>query len=62
MTSVSNGKLCGGVNSNVAYKYSIVIPTCEETEFEFKIPNDFGNGGAVYIDGDYIVGSTEDIW
>jgi hypothetical protein len=29
MASVSNGKLCGGVNSNVGFRYTIIFPTCE---------------------------------
>jgi hypothetical protein len=62
MTSVSNGKLCGGVNANVGYRYTVIFPTCEETQFDFKLPTDFGNGGAVYIDGNFIVGSNKDIW
>jgi hypothetical protein len=62
MSSVSNGKLCGGVNANVAYRYTVIFPTCEETQFDFKVPTDFGKGGAVYIDGNFIVGSNKDIW
>jgi hypothetical protein len=63
MSSVSNGKLCGGVNSNVGFRYTVIFPTCENnTEIEFMVPNDFGKGGAVYIDGNFIVGSKKDIW
>ena len=62
MTSVSNGKICKGVNTNVGYRYIVIFPTCEDTTYEFDIPTDFGNGGAVFIDGEFIVGSTEDIW
>jgi hypothetical protein len=35
MNAVSNGKLCGGVNSNVGYRYTVIFPASEETEFEF---------------------------
>lgn len=62
MAQVSNGKLCGGVNKNIGYRYIAVFPTCEETKYEFKLPTDFGNGGSVYLDGEYMVGSTNDIW
>jgi hypothetical protein len=62
MNAVSNGKLCSGVNKNVGYRYTVIIPTCEKTEYEFDIPTDFGNGGAVFIDGEFVVGSDKDIW
>jgi hypothetical protein len=60
MTSVSNGKLCGGVNANVGYRYTVNFPTCEETQFDFKVPTDFGKGGAVNIYGNFILGSNKD--
>jgi hypothetical protein len=62
MTSVSNGKLCDGVNKNVAYAFTVIFSTCEKTTMKFKLPTDFGKGGAVYIDSEYVIGSNNDIW
>jgi hypothetical protein len=62
MSAVSNSKLCGGVNKNVAYRYVALFPTCKNATYEFDLPTDFGHGGAVYLDNEFMVGSTKDIW
>jgi hypothetical protein len=53
MNAVGNQALCGSVvKRNVGFYYKIIFPVGQDgQEYEFKIPNDFGHGGIVFVDG-----------
>jgi hypothetical protein len=42
MKTVSNQRLCKGVNKNIGYYYRIEFPVCGTAKYAFQIPNDFG--------------------
>ncbi len=53
MNTVSNQALCGSSQkNNIGFYYKIIFPVgMDKQNYEFKIPNDFGHGGIVFLDG-----------
>jgi hypothetical protein len=63
MAQVSNQKLCGGVNRNVGYYYKVSFPVGENgTQYNFRMPTDFGLGGVSILDGKIMKQESKDIW
>jgi hypothetical protein len=53
MKQVSNQALCGSkTRKNIGFYYKVIFPVAhDQSTYEFKIPNDFGHGGLVFLDG-----------
>lgn len=63
MTKVSNQDICNGVDKNIGYYYATTFPVAVEgTEYCFKLPTDFGNGGVVMMDGEIMKQAYESVW
>ena len=50
--------------SSLNHGYYITVPFTETTaaNFSFRLGADFGGGGAVFLDGHYLIGKTGDLW
>jgi len=53
MNAVGNQAICeSDVKNNVGFYYKIIFPVYgDKQKYEFRIPNDFGHGGIVFVDG-----------
>jgi hypothetical protein len=59
---VSNQSLFGAGASNIAFKSSIVFGVDTAGTYSFRAGVDFGNGGALFLDGQAIDLKTNDMW
>lgn len=62
---ISNQTVCGGSNSNIAYKITaqFSVATIEAGQkWVFQAGPDFGWGGALFLDGQPFAFSNEDLW
>nr|WP_315261519.1 CCXG family PEP-CTERM protein [uncultured Duganella sp.] len=59
---VSNQWLFGAGNSNIAFKSTINFGLAASGTYSFRAGVDFGNGGAVFLDGQAVDLKTNDMW
>jgi len=59
---VSNQSVFGGSNSNIAFRYDVIFSSADSGAWNFRIGPDFGNGGAVFLDGTLMGFKTNDMW
>lgn len=59
---VSNQSLFGAGATNIAFKSSIVFGLSSAGSLSFRAGVDFGNGGAMFLDGQPIDLKTGDLW
>lgn len=62
LDSYNNQGLFGGVNTNIAFKTNIVFGLTSASNMAFRAGVDFGNGGAVYLDGVAVAYNPYDMW
>jgi hypothetical protein len=64
MKQVSNQALCGSkTRKNIGFYYKVIFPVgLDNQNYEFRIPNDFGHGGIVFLDGKIQMQSKKDMW
>lgn len=61
--SVSNQNVfVGGTNSNIAFRYNVSFSSADIGAWSFRIGPDFGNGGAVFLDGTLMGFKTNNMW
>lgn len=60
-SGVNNAALFGA-NSNVATEYKLDFSVASASAYSFRFGVDFGNGGAVFLDGVQVAYSTTDMW
>jgi hypothetical protein len=62
--NVSNQSAFGGSNSNIAYRTTIEfgVAAGQAGSWDLRAGVDFGNGGAVYLDGVALGYKTNDMW
>lgn len=60
--SVSNQSVFGGSNSNIAFRYNVLFSSADSGAWNFRIGPDFGNGGAVFLDGTLMGFKTNNMW
>jgi hypothetical protein len=58
---VSNQSVFGGSNSNIAFRYTVSFGA-DSGAWNFRIGPDFGNGGAVFLDGILMGFKTNNMW
>jgi len=58
---VSNQYLFGGAQ-NIAFKSNITFGVASSGTYSFRAGVDFGNGGAVFLDGQAVALNTSDMW
>lgn len=59
---VSNHSLFGASASNIAFKSTINFGLSSDGTYSFRAGVDFGNGGAVFLDGQAVDVKTNDMW
>lgn len=59
---VNNQGLCGGSNSNVAFHFQINFNAAASNVWSFRAGVDFGYGGAMFLDGNALAFSDQDLW
>jgi len=59
---VSNQYLFGAGASNIAFKSNISFGVASSGTYSFRAGVDFGNGGAVFLDGHAVALNTNDMW
>lgn len=59
---VSNQSLFGAGASNIAFKSTINFGLAASGTYSFRAGVDFGNGGAVFLDGQAVDLKTSDMW
>ena len=59
---VSNQYLFGAGASNIAFKSNISFGVASSGTYAFRAGVDFGNGGAVFLDGHAVALNTSDMW
>jgi len=59
-----NQEQCGGTDSNIAFKISALfsVGASEVGTWGFRIGPDFGWGGALFVDGNLLAFSNDDLW
>jgi hypothetical protein len=59
---VSNQYLFGAGATNIAFKSNISFGVASSGTYSFRAGVDFGNGGAVFLDGQAVALNTSDMW
>jgi len=59
---VSNQSLFGAGATNIAFKSNISFGVASSGTYSFRAGVDFGNGGAVFLDGHAVALNTSDMW
>lgn len=59
---VSNQYLFGAGATNIAFKSNISFGVASSGTYSFRAGVDFGNGGAVFLDGHAVALNTSDMW
>ena len=59
---VSNQSLFGAGANNIAFKSTINFGLAASGSYSFRAGVDFGNGGAVFLDGQAVDYKTTDMW
>lgn len=59
---VSNQYLFGAGATNIAFKSNISFGVASTGTYSFRAGVDFGNGGAVFLDGHAVALNTSDMW
>jgi hypothetical protein len=59
---VSNQSLFGAGATNIAFKSTINFGLAADGNYAFRAGVDFGNGGAVFLDGQAVALNTSDMW
>ncbi len=62
--ALENSSVCGGGNTNIAYKFVIDfgISGSQAGSMSIQIGPDFGKGGAVFLDGSLLAATRDDLW
>ncbi|MBZ5856348.1 CCXG family PEP-CTERM protein [Flavihumibacter profundi] len=59
---VSNNIVFNGSKSDIAYKYTIRFYAQVPGLYQFRTSFDFGNGGAIFLDGINVAFNNQDMW
>ena len=59
---VSNQSLFGASASNIAFKSNISFGVASDASYSFRAGVDFGNGGAVFLDGQAVAVNSGEMW
>ncbi|MFO1380222.1 MAG: CCXG family PEP-CTERM protein [Chitinivorax sp.] len=59
---INNGGQCGGGNSDVAFHFQIDFNAVASDFWSFRAGVDFGRGGAMFLDGNALAFSDQDMW
>ncbi|MYM26959.1 PEP-CTERM sorting domain-containing protein [Duganella sp. CY15W] len=60
--NVSNNAIFGAGSTNIAFKSTINFGVGSGGTYSFRAGVDFGNGGAVFLDGQSVALTTSDMW
>ena len=60
--NVSNNGIFGAGSTNIAFKSTITFGVSSAGSYAFRAGVDFGNGGAVFLDGQAVAINQNDMW
>lgn len=61
-TNISSNSLCGGGNSDLAFRIDLGFNLGESQDISFRAGMDWGRGGGVIADDNLVYLTTDDIW